>query len=188
MASRTHRILQTELLDDFTAGGDRNFDAAVHGDIGIRKAAFTWSQDVPLEAPTSGPSQQHFVLRVNEEVLFKRGCINLVVGPTGSGKTSLLMALLGEMHYIPLASDSFCKLSRSDGVAYAAQESWVQNETIRVSFMRCRIRHLPLTTEHFRVRTTSSSARHTTSDGTSLVRSTRPSHAYYLSLIGPCSP
>ena len=77
------------------------------------------------------------MLRVNEEVLFKRGCINLIVGPTGSGKTSLLMALLGEMHYIPLARDSFCKLPRSGGVAYAAQESWVQNETIRVSIVRC---------------------------------------------------
>ena len=41
------------------------------------------------------------------------------------------MALLGELHYIPSGPDSWFNLPRENGVAYAAQESWVQNETIR---------------------------------------------------------
>lgn len=41
------------------------------------------------------------------------------------------MALLGEMHFIPLGADSWFNLPRDEGVAYASQESWVQNETIR---------------------------------------------------------
>ena len=41
------------------------------------------------------------------------------------------MALLGELHYIPSGPDSWFNLPREHGVAYAAQESWVQNETIR---------------------------------------------------------
>ena len=49
----------------------------------------------------------------------------------GAGKTSVLMALLGEMHFTPPAADSWYHLPREGGVAYAAQESWVQNETIR---------------------------------------------------------
>lgn len=53
-------------------------------------------------------------------------------GPTGSGKTSLLMALMGEMHYIPSGPGSWYNLPREGGVAYAAQESWVLNETIKV--------------------------------------------------------
>ncbi|KAF7348331.1 Multidrug resistance-associated ABC transporter protein [Mycena sanguinolenta] len=72
-----------------------------------------------------------FVLKIDDEVLFQRGRINLVIGPTGSGKTSLLMALLGEMHFIPSSPDSWYNLPRNSGVAYAAQESWVLNETIR---------------------------------------------------------
>lgn len=40
----------------------------------------------------------------------------------------------GELHYIPTSSDSFFNLPRDGGIAYAAQESWVQNETIRVRF------------------------------------------------------
>lgn len=55
----------------------------------------------------------------------------MIVGPTGCGKTSLLMALLGELHYVPSGPDSWFNLPRENGVAYAAQESWVQNETIR---------------------------------------------------------
>ena len=64
-------------------------------------------------------------------MVFKQGKTNLIVGPTGCGKTSLLMALLGELHYVPSGPDSWFNLPRENGVAYVAQESWVQNETIR---------------------------------------------------------
>ena len=37
----------------------------------------------------------------------------------------------GEMHFVPSTADGWFNLPRNDGVAYAAQESWVQNETIR---------------------------------------------------------
>lgn len=42
------------------------------------------------------------------------------------------MSLLGEMHYKPQAIDSFFSLPREDGIAYAAQEAWIQNATIKV--------------------------------------------------------
>ena len=71
------------------------------------------------------------MLRIPGELCFLRGKINLIAGPTGSGKTSLLMALLGEMHGTPLQANAWVNLPRAGGVAYAAQESWVQNETIR---------------------------------------------------------
>jgi hypothetical protein len=35
------------------------------------------------------------------------------------------------MHYIPNRGDSWVNLPRDGGVAYAAQESWVQNDTLR---------------------------------------------------------
>jgi len=38
---------------------------------------------------------------------------------------------VGEMHFIPTDLDSWYDLPRNGGIAYAAQESWVQNETIR---------------------------------------------------------
>ncbi|EUC62287.1 P-loop nucleoside triphosphate hydrolase, partial [Rhizoctonia solani AG-3 Rhs1AP] len=96
--------------------------------IGFRNATFTWTRLVP---GTPTPSRRNFRLHIDQELLFKRGKINMVVGPTGCGKTSLLMALLGEMHFVPSAPDSWFSLPRDGGVAYAAQEAWVQNETIR---------------------------------------------------------
>ncbi|KAJ7691733.1 P-loop containing nucleoside triphosphate hydrolase protein [Mycena rosella] len=111
----------TELLDQYTEKEETaEFLAAeASTEIGFRDASFTWSND----------SDGHkFALRIDDELLFKPGCINLVLGPTGSGKTSLLMALLGEMHFTPSSLNSWC-------VAYAAQESWVLNETIRSNIL-----------------------------------------------------
>ena len=112
--------------------------------IGFRDAVFAWSN----ESGALTPSKRKFRLRIDDEVYFQPGRINLVIGPTGSGKTSVLMALLGEwmsvilrvllichsgeMHFMPSGPTSWFNLPRKGGVAYAAQESWVQNETIRV--------------------------------------------------------
>lgn len=109
--------------------GSPNYDKS---QIGFKDAHFTWSgEDIVDGAET--PSRRKFVLRIDGELAFQRGSVNLVIGPTGSGKTSLLMALLGEMHYVPSTPGSWVNFPRERGVAYAAQESWVQNETIRVS-------------------------------------------------------
>lgn len=45
----------------------------------------------------------------------------------------------GEMHYVPSGPNSYFQLPRAGGIAYAAQESWVQNETIRVSLESLRV-------------------------------------------------
>lgn len=125
--------MQTELLDDFaeTAAEEVVVDAseAHKDDIGFGRANFSWSNE--KDDGTLTPSRQTFRLRIDDEVCFKKGAFNLIIGPTGSGKTSVLMALLGEMHYIPLGPDAWVSLPRDSGVAFAAQESWVQNETIR---------------------------------------------------------
>jgi ABC-type uncharacterized transport system fused permease/ATPase subunit len=103
--------------------------------IGFYDASFTWSAKYPAttEDGTITPSLRNFVLRIDGELIFKRGVINLIIGPTGSGKTSILMALLSEMHFVRSTPRSWYNLPRGGGVAYAAQESWVQNETIKVS-------------------------------------------------------
>jgi energy-coupling factor transporter ATP-binding protein EcfA2 len=63
--------------------------------IGFRNASFTWTNEA--QSPVSpGSSRRNFTLRIDEELIFKEGKFNLIIGPTGSGKTSLLMALLGK--------------------------------------------------------------------------------------------
>lgn len=135
--SLTRPFLQTELLDSYTSKDHTSFFGQADGDnerIGFNESSFTWSADVD---GTLTPSKRKYLLKIERELVFKPNCLNLIVGPTGSGKTSILMALLGEMHYIPIGPDSWFNLPRKAGVAYAAQESWVQNETIRVSHLSC---------------------------------------------------
>ncbi|KAF8803433.1 multidrug resistance-associated ABC transporter [Phlegmacium glaucopus] len=124
----------TELLDSFSEDVMNDVQHDIDDDrIGFNDAVFAWSEEAGDGSLT--PSSRSFRLRVEGKITFKRGCINLIVGPTGSGKTSILMALLGEMHFIPSTVDSWYNLPRQGGVAYAAQESWVQNETIRENIL-----------------------------------------------------
>ncbi|KAJ6594858.1 P-loop containing nucleoside triphosphate hydrolase protein [Mycena capillaripes] len=128
-------LKKTELLDAFTEKETPELftpDPAAEQQIGFRNATFAWSKESDGSLTRS---QRQFLLKIEGELLFQRGRINLVVGPTGSGKTSLLMALLGEMHWIPSSPDSWYNLPRTSGVAYAAQESWVLNETIRANIV-----------------------------------------------------
>ncbi|KAJ3527518.1 hypothetical protein NMY22_g9759 [Coprinellus aureogranulatus] len=97
--------------------------------IGFRNASFSWNADSSRSGADTPSSQ--FKLSVPGELEFRKGKINLIVGATGSGKTSLSMALLGEMHFEPTHSDSAFNLPRAGGVSFSVQETWVQNETVR---------------------------------------------------------
>ncbi|KAJ3755971.1 P-loop containing nucleoside triphosphate hydrolase protein [Lentinula raphanica] len=112
-------LRKTELIDDFAQHHSTN-SVSNPSLIGFRNSEFRWLG-----------SSHDFALKFEGEVQFRPRCINLIVGPTGSGKTSLLLALLGEMRFIPTGSDSYYNLPREGGVSYAAQESWIQNDTIR---------------------------------------------------------
>ncbi|XP_067128878.1 ATP-binding cassette sub-family C member 4-like [Centruroides vittatus] len=59
----------------------------------------------------------------------ERGELLTVIGPVGSGKTSLLMSILGE---IPVTSG---KVIAKGKIAYASQEAWVFNESIRENIL-----------------------------------------------------
>ncbi|KAI0085670.1 multidrug resistance-associated ABC transporter [Irpex rosettiformis] len=93
--------------------------------VGFRDASFTW------DGNNTTKNTRKFKLSIEGKIAFRRGKINLITGQSGSGKTSMLMALLGEMYYHPSSPESFVKLPRLGGVAYQAQESWILNETIR---------------------------------------------------------
>ncbi|VVT55606.1 uncharacterized protein SAPINGB_P004665 [Magnusiomyces paraingens] len=104
--------------------------------IGFQNATFSWeSSDI------SNTSKTDFKLR-DIDVDFKVGELNVIIGPTGSGKTSLLLALLGEMElaagsiYLPggclrdqVVPDAATGLAET--VAYCSQSAWLLNDTLR---------------------------------------------------------
>lgn len=101
---------QTELLDglDLVPSAQALYVSAIQSkdEIGFENAMFSWSKD---NTGTATPSTRTFMLKIENKLLFKKGCVNLVTGPTGSGKSSLLVALLGELvatdMLIPIGAD-----------------------------------------------------------------------------------
>ncbi|KAA8651390.1 putative ABC multidrug transporter [Aspergillus tanneri] len=65
----------------------------------------------------------------NVSVCFKPRALNVVTGPTGSGKTSLLLSLLGET----VLESGTASCARD--VAYVPQVPWLQNDTIRQNIL-----------------------------------------------------
>ncbi|KAK9477092.1 P-loop containing nucleoside triphosphate hydrolase protein [Lipomyces japonicus] len=104
--------------------------------IGFEDASFAWE--------SSSDDTTAFQLH-SLNVHFNVGELTVIVGPTGCGKTSLLLALLGEMRllkgrvFIPgkahfgvpkINTDGF-----SDSIAYCAQQAWLLNDTIRSNIL-----------------------------------------------------
>ncbi|KAI8826361.1 P-loop containing nucleoside triphosphate hydrolase protein [Chytriomyces cf. hyalinus JEL632] len=98
--------------------------------IGFRSSSFNWhasssSIDVGRNISKEESSTSSFTLH-NLDVAFPIGELTVICGATGSGKSSLLQALLGEMKRI--SGD----LHRPNGaVSYVAQTAWIQNASIR---------------------------------------------------------
>jgi ABC-type multidrug transport system fused ATPase/permease subunit len=110
--------------------------------IGLSHATLTWGSTNPQHDATGAEA---FRL-INMDVEFQIGKLNVIAGPTGAGKSSLLMALLGEMKllsgevHIPggsvrqdLRPDPETGLTES--VAYCAQQAWLVNATIKENIL-----------------------------------------------------
>ncbi len=107
----------------------RGVTDAKEGEIAIKNATFAWNK-----SKGGLTASRNFKLHI-EDLRFATGKLNLIGGPTGSGKSSLLNALLGEMTFEPHSLDSGYSLPRSAGIAYAAQESWVLAGSIKENIL-----------------------------------------------------
>ncbi|KAJ2662104.1 hypothetical protein IWW48_002000 [Coemansia sp. RSA 1200] len=117
---------------------------------------FLWST---ILGSTTQIANQEEIMRFSlkdVDVRFPLGQLSIVAGPTGSGKSSLLSALIGEMTLVrgrvllPTISPSalaetlpnyrdIIKLSREGAtihdIVYVAQEAWLRNATIRENIL-----------------------------------------------------
>ncbi|KAI0091009.1 pleiotropic drug resistance ABC transporter [Irpex rosettiformis] len=91
-----------------------------NGGLGFDDATFEWDA-----APRSEPSR--FTLGPLN-IKFPQPGLSLVSGPTGSGKTALLNALLGEM--VCIGGDVLLNKA-GHRVAYCAQNPWLEHATIK---------------------------------------------------------
>jgi hypothetical protein len=82
----TDFLQKTELLDFFTekpTQGDDDIPTTIEcDDLGFNNATFSWSVESHDQDGTLTPSQRTFRLHISGKQLFKRDCINLIIGPT----------------------------------------------------------------------------------------------------------
>ncbi|KIO12017.1 hypothetical protein M404DRAFT_962517 [Pisolithus tinctorius Marx 270] len=98
----------------------------------------------PLVGPGPGQNvltdENRFELR-DISVCFPKGKLSLVTGPTGCGKTALLLALLGQMTMIEGRLVKPRDMSNADGspnlaaISYAAQTPWLHSGTIKENIL-----------------------------------------------------
>ena len=79
------------------------------------------------EESEEAPGPLPFLRNVN--VAIKRGSLTAVVGNVGSGKSSLLSAIIGEM--MRVSGEVNC----NGNIAYCAQQAWIQTSTIQENIL-----------------------------------------------------
>jgi ABC-type multidrug transport system fused ATPase/permease subunit len=121
-------VSKAEVLDCYAPDGFADITSSHVGAFGMANMSFAWSATAASDSLASAPAA--FRLRIKESLIFKPA-LNLIIGPTGCGKSSLLLALLGEMHCVPAERGAWINVPRGRGLAYCAQESWVQSMSIR---------------------------------------------------------
>ncbi|KAK9481416.1 P-loop containing nucleoside triphosphate hydrolase protein [Lipomyces japonicus] len=121
---------ETEKYTQLRASNSRSASSPY---IGFENATLSWG---------TGTSNHEFKLE-NLNIEFKPGHLTVIFGSTGSGKTSLLMALLGEMKlhsggvFIPGVTafgdevDIDPATGLSESVAYCAQQPWLLNDSVK---------------------------------------------------------
>ncbi|KAJ9364504.1 hypothetical protein DTO280E4_1750 [Paecilomyces variotii] len=108
---------------------------ASQGMESLRRLDHFFESAVPIKHHPAGPPEfKNATFRRTPVATFKLqdltvrfldGKLNVITGPTGSGKTSLLLSLLGET--ILEAGEATCPRD----IAYVPQAAWLQNDTIR---------------------------------------------------------
>ncbi|KAG9086499.1 hypothetical protein FRC07_013071, partial [Ceratobasidium sp. 392] len=98
----------------------------------LRKAKEVKAEEVERTA-----EEKPFELR-DVSVMFPEGALSLVYGPTGSGKSSLFSALLGEMDHVKgeiYLPKEPTRLNERTGlqvaISYCSQQPWLQHQSIK---------------------------------------------------------
>ena len=87
---------------------------------------------------TSAPTVEPFKLR-DLHLKIPRGALVAVIGPVGSGKSSLLAALVGELRLVRCEPDdedgSEPRVVFGGRLAHCPQQAWIQNATVRENIL-----------------------------------------------------
>ncbi|XP_033835853.1 canalicular multispecific organic anion transporter 1 [Periophthalmus magnuspinnatus] len=117
IAAMVQTVVSKKRLEKFLGGEDLDSDVVQHDPsfktaITISGGSFSWEQEAE-------PLLKNVSIEINS------GKLVAVVGAVGSGKSSLISALLGEMH------KKTGLINVQGSLAYVPQQAWIQNATLR---------------------------------------------------------
>ena len=108
--NRINKFLNAEEIDPEAIGYEVEDEDNV---VELKNAVFAWGEKEQLR---------------NINMNIKAGSLTAIVGQVGSGKSSLLQAMLGEMDKV---TGLINRRSKDLKVAYVAQQAWIQNLTLK---------------------------------------------------------
>ncbi|XP_053694487.1 multidrug resistance-associated protein 1-like [Sabethes cyaneus] len=107
---RINKFMNSEEIDPSNVTKNPSDDALL-----IKDGTFTWGEETPTLK--------------NINLAVKKGKLSAVVGTVGTGKSSLISALLGEM-------EKTKGTANTDGrIAFVPQQAWIQNATLRENIL-----------------------------------------------------
>eukprot|EP00092_Neocalanus_flemingeri_P021837 GFUD01023689.1.p1 GENE.GFUD01023689.1~~GFUD01023689.1.p1 ORF type:complete len:1151 (+),score=238.50 GFUD01023689.1:511-3453(+) len=112
--NRINAFLNCGDINKYVEYLDSSTDSTI--DVQIKDGAFAWND---------GPT---FLHDINLSV--ESGTFHVIAGPTGSGKSSLISAILGQMTH----QKGRIAISKKR-IAYVSQEAWIQNKTIKENIL-----------------------------------------------------
>uniref|UniRef100_A0A182RRP5 ABC-type glutathione-S-conjugate transporter n=1 Tax=Anopheles funestus TaxID=62324 RepID=A0A182RRP5_ANOFN len=102
-------------IDKFLNSAELNPDNVTHNKsdeaLTIKDGTFSWGDETPTLK--------------NINLSLRKGQLSAIVGTVGTGKSSLISALLGEMEKIS------GQVNTDGSIAYVPQQAWIQNATLR---------------------------------------------------------
>lgn len=130
LANYHRATISASQIDAYLSSPEREriLDKSPLGNIFLSNATITWPSDLPTNVKFDKAADQVFALQ-NLTMDFPAGELSLISGKTGSGKSLLLAAILGEAS---LHKGSISAPCAADGhpVAFVSQTPWLQSATI----------------------------------------------------------
>ncbi|KIX01229.1 uncharacterized protein Z518_08954 [Rhinocladiella mackenziei CBS 650.93] len=114
-------------ITDYQTGSDIN--SLTMKSTGTQSTQIWGREHISLSGQSFSWHKRQSAILKDLNVKLHRGSITAIVGPVGSGKSSFLCSLLGEMISIPSGKDPV-RLRLSEPIAYCAQQPWLENGTI----------------------------------------------------------
>lgn len=125
-------LLMDELETDYV---ERTYEPLKNGDISvsITESTFVWSSKIDANKdPESEVESVNNVALSDIDFSARKGQLSCIVGRVGSGKTTLIKSMLGE---VPLLRSPNSSLKVNGSVAYCPQQPWILNATVKENIL-----------------------------------------------------